>query len=173
MRSQSAAGLAAALLVALAAPVAAQQKSDDDAFKLMKTEKIGTLRIGAPEAEVKRAITAQPKRTREIFQAADARYVQRWTYAPQGLELRMGSDKKGAPKDVDAIDCRARCTLKSARGVGIGSTLADVQKAYAAEFNKDESKLPELFVAGTIYGGLLFKFKAGKVSAMFLGAAAE
>ncbi len=173
MRSGFAAGLAGFCLLAFAGTAPAQQKSDEEMFKLMKSETIGELRIGAPEAEIKRALAEQPKRTREIFQAADGRYVQRWTYAKQGLELRMGADKKGAPKAIDAIDCRAPCALKSSRGIGIGSTLADAQQAYAAEFNKEESKLPELLVAGTIYGGLLLKFKAGKVSAMFLGAAAE
>jgi hypothetical protein len=171
MRLSLAAGLAGLVLIASAA--GAQQKSEDEMFKLMKSEAIGPLRIGSTEAEVRRALAAPTRRTREVFQAADARYVQRWTYAKQGLELRMGSDKKGTAKAIDAIDCSARCSLKSARGIGIGSTLDDAQKAYAAEFNKDESKLPELFVAGTIYGGLLLKFKAGKVSVMYLGAAAE
>lgn len=172
MRFRTAA-LAGLCALALLAPAAAQQKSDEEVFKLMKSEKIGALRIGAPEAEVKRAVAAQPKRTREVFQAADARYVQRWTFARQGLTLRMGSDKKGAAKEIDAIECAARCALRTARGIGIGSALADVQKAYAAEFNKEESKLPGVFVAGTIYGGLILNLKGGKVSAMFLGAAAE
>jgi hypothetical protein len=173
MRLGIAAGLAGLCALALSVSASAEQKSDEETFKLMKTETIGALRIGAPEAEVKRAIGAPPARTGEIFQAADARFVQRWSYARQGLTLRMGSDKKGAPKEIDAIDCAARCTLKTTRGIGIGSTLADVQKAYSADFNKEESKLPELFVAGTIYGGLLLKFKGGKVGDMFLGAAAE
>ncbi len=173
MRLGIAAGFAGLCLLAFAWSSFAQQKSDEEMFKLMKTETIGDLRIGTAEADIKRAIAEQPKRTREVFQAADGRYVQRWTFAQQGLELRMGADKKGAPKTIDAIDCKARCALKSSRGIGVGSTLDDVQKAYAAEFNKEESKLPELFVAGTIYGGLLLKFRAGKVSAMFLGAAAE
>lgn len=171
MRLPLAASLAALALLASAA--LAQQKSEDEMFKLIKIEAIGALRIGSTEAEVKRALAAPTRRTREVFQPGDARYIQRWTYAKQGLDLRMGSDRKGAAKAIDAIDCSARCTLKSARGIGVGSTLEEVQKAYAAEFNKDESKLPELFVAGTIYGGLLLKVKAGKVSSMFLGAAAE
>src|SRR5262249_33898607 len=172
MRISLAAGLAGLCLLA-AGSAAAQQKSDEELFKLMRSEKIGELRIGMPEAELKRTVTAQPKRAREVFQAADARYVQRWAYALQGLALRMGSEKKGAAKEIDSIECSARCSLKTTRGIGIGSALADVQKAYGAEFNKEESKLPDLFVAGTIYGGLLLKFKAGKVSEIFLGAAAE
>jgi len=166
-------GLAVVAAIALALPALAQQKSEDELFKLMKSEKIGDLKLEMTEAQVKQLLPAQPARAREQLWGADGQYHQKWTYAPQGLRLSMVSEKKGAAKTLESIECSARCTLKSTRGVGIGSALADVQKAYAAEFNKEESKLPGIFVAGTIYGGLIFNFKAGKVSVMYLGAAAE
>ncbi|HEY7608897.1 MAG TPA: hypothetical protein VIF14_06670 [Alphaproteobacteria bacterium] len=172
MRLSLAAGVVAGI-AALASGAGAQQKSEDEMFKLMKSERIGALRLDMTEAQVKQILTARPVISREQLWGADGQYHLKWTYGAQGVRLGLVSEKKGGPKIVESIDCTARCTLTSARGIGIGSTLADVQKAYAAEFNKDESKLPQLFVAGTIYGGLLLKFKAGKVSSMFLGAAAE
>jgi hypothetical protein len=173
MRLHFAAGLAAIAFFAFAAPAAAQQKTDEELFKLVKTERIGALHIGMTEAQVKQLLSAKPARGADRHWAADGQYHQKWTYAREGLTLTMVSEKKGGAKMVETIDCGARCTLKSTRGIGIGSTLADVQKAYAAEFNKDESKLPGVFVAGTVYGGLIFNFKGGKASQMFLGAAAE
>lgn len=166
MRHLPAAALAAALLAA--GPAAA----DKHHFEFMNKERIGALRIGMSEAEVRRALPGQPRRTREQFQAADGRYVLRWKYPEHGIELVMGAEKKGAAKQIDTIRCQGSCTLRTARGVGIGSALADVEKAYAAEFNKEDSG-KDVFVAGSIYGGLIFNFKAGKVSAMLLGAAAE
>jgi hypothetical protein len=142
-------------------------------FKLMKTEKIGALRLEMKEAQIKQVLPKAPARSAEKLWGADGQYHSKWTYAAQGLTLGMVAEKKGGAKSLESIGCSARCTLKSARGIGIGSTLADVQKVYAAEFNKEESTLPGHFVAGTIYGGLIFNFKAGKVSAMYLGAAAE
>jgi hypothetical protein len=173
MRFRIAAGLAGLCLLAFAASAPAQQKTDEEMFKLMKSEKIGELRLGMTEMQVKQILPGQPARGPDQHWGADGQYHQKWSYAREGLRLTMVSEKKGGPKTLEMIDCMARCTLKSSRGVGIGSTLADVQKAYAAEFNKEESKLPGTFVAGTIYGGLIFSFKAGKARQMFLGAAAE
>ena len=46
-------------------------------------------------------------------------------------------------------------------------------KAYAAEINREESDLPETVVVGSIYGGVVFTMKNGKVVSIFIGAAAE
>ena len=161
--------LAALAVAVFAASPAVAQK---DNFEFLKKETIGELRMGTTQAEVARLLPGQPQRNRERLEEADGKYRQKWTYARQGIVLSMSSDKKGAPKIVDGITCDARCTLKTSRGIGIGSSLADVQKAYAVEFNKEESKLPGSYVAGSIYGGLILNFKGGKVSAFFLGAAA-
>ena len=173
MRFRIASAFAGLCLLAFAVSAPAQQKSEEELFKLMKTEKIGELRIGLTEAQVKQVLPAKPARGPDRHWAADGQYHQKWTYAREGVKLTMVSEKKGGPKTVEMIDCYARCTLKTSRGIGIGSTLADAQKAYAAEFNKEESKLPGVFVAGTIYGGLILNFKAGKATTVFLGAAAE
>ena len=174
MHAFARAALAGLAALALAAPAAAEaKKSDEELFKLMKIERIGELRLTMKEAEIKQHLPKAPARSAEKLWGADGQYHSKWTYSAQGLALGMVAEKKGGAKSLESIDCSARCTLKTTRGIGIGSTLADVQKAYAAEFNKEDSELPSVFVAGTIYGGLILKFKAGKVSAMFLGAAAE
>jgi len=166
-------GLAGLAAIAFALPTLAQKKGEDEMFKLMKIETIGALKLEIPEAQVKQVVPGQPARAAETHWGADGQYHQTWTYAQRGLKLSLVSEKKGGAKTLESVQCGARCTLKTARGIGIGSPLADVQTAYAAEFNKEESELPGTFVAGTIYGGLIFNFKAGKVSVMFLGAAAE
>lgn len=166
MRLPVLAALGAAIL---AAPPAAADKHH---FEFMNKERVGELRIGTTQAEIARLLPGQPQRGRERYESADGMYRQKWIYARHGIELSVASEKKGAPKSADGIACKARCALKTARRIGIGSPLADVQKAYAAEYNKDESK-PDIYVAGSIYGGLIFNFQGGKVSAFFLGAAAE
>ena len=171
MRFRIAAVLAA---LVLAAPAAAEtKKSDEEMFKLMKTEKVGELKLEMTEAQVKQTMKGNATRSAEKLWGADNRYHSQWTYGAQGLTLGMVADKRGGAKTLESILCGARCTLKTTRGIGIGSTLAEVQKAYGAEFNKEESQLPGSFVAGTIYGGLMLDFKGGKVSKMYLGAAAE
>ena len=80
-----------------------------------------------------------------------------------------------AKKDetVSMIRATAGCTLATARGVKIGSTEAAVNKAYGKERDKESSKAGQSFVAGSLYEGVVFTFKDGKVSGIFIGAAAE
>lgn len=162
---------AAAMLAAPALGLSSPALADDD-FKLMKAETIGALKVGMAEADLRKIIPAQPQRGRDAYRGADGLYQQKWTYPKQGLSLWMVSEKARQPKSIDSITCTAGCTLRTARGIGIGSAEADVQKAYAAEFNKEESKAG-VFVAGSIYGGLIVNTKGGKVTSLFLGAAAE
>jgi hypothetical protein len=46
-------------------------------------------------------------------------------------------------------------------------------KAYIREYQKEESETGKTFVAGSIYGGVIFGFKKGKVTQIFIGSAAE
>lgn len=171
MRLEAFATLALFALAAAAGPAAAETVEEAGA-RLMREERIGDLQLGMPEAGIAKVIRAKPQRSREIYEAADGMFRQRWTYGRQGLKLTLATEKKGTPRKLDAILCTAGCGLRTSRGIGIGSAEADVNRAYAKEFNKEESKAG-VFVAGSIYGGLIVNFKAGKVSALFLGAAAE
>ena len=67
----------------------------------------------------------------------------------------------------------APSTLKTLRGIGIGSAEKDVTSAYGELRDDEMSVAGESFVAGSVYGGVIFDFRDGKVSRIFLGAAAE
>ena len=55
----------------------------------------------------------------------------------------------------------------------VGSTEAEVIKAYRRHYNKEDSTAGSLVVAGPIYGGVTFEITKGKVSQIFIGASAE
>jgi hypothetical protein len=48
-----------------------------------------------------------------------------------------------------------------------------VTNAYSQHINKEDSAPDTCIVVGSIYGGLIFTFKEGKVNTVFIGAAAE
>lgn len=144
-----------------------------DEFTLLREEQIGTLRIDLPEREVKKTIKCRLKRGPEELWGVDGAYHQAWEYAGCGVMLGMVSDKKGAPKLVYSITMDSPGKLSTKRGIRIGSTEQEVMEAYRPYWNKEDSKAFNIFVAGSIYGGLMFEFKNGKVSRIFLGAAAE
>ncbi|MBL0173835.1 MAG: hypothetical protein IPP94_00950 [Ignavibacteria bacterium] len=143
-----------------------------DEFALLREERIGVLRIGSSERETRKAMHCTLKRGPEELWGADGAYHQEWKYAACGITLGMVSRKKGAPKSIESITVSSPSMLRTKRGIRIGSTEQEVMKAYKPFWNKEEST-PGSFVAGSIYGGLLFSFENGKVSRIFLGAAAE
>jgi len=136
-------------------------------------EPIGKLRLGLSEVEVKKAIACARKRGPERLWGADGAYHQKWVYADCGITLGMVSEKKGAPKEVESITVVSPSDLATKSGIRIGSTEHEVRKAYASHWNKEDSTPSKTFVAGSVYGGLMFDFETGKVSRIFLGAAAE
>ena len=67
----------------------------------------------------------------------------------------------------------APCTLATKAGIKIGSAAAAVAKAYAHHLDKENPPTAGHLVVGTIYGGIIFDFDKGKVTSIFIGAAAE
>jgi hypothetical protein len=148
--------------------------ANNDGFSLLKQERIGNLRIGLPEEAVYRIVTSKcaMKAGLEKLWGADGAYHQEWDYPNCGITLSMVSNQKGGSKSIESITLVGPSRLSTKRGVRIGSTEKVVKKAYKAEWNR-ETNNSESFVAGSIYGGLIFQFQNGKVSKIFLGAAAE
>ena len=143
--------------------------SADESFD----EPIGKLRLGLSEREVKKAIPCARKRGPEQLWGADGAYHQEWVYADCGFTLGMVSEKKGAPKAIESITVVSPSDLSTKSGIRIGSTEQEVMKVYASHWNKEDSTPSKSFVVGSLYGGLMFDFETGKVSRIFLGAAAE
>jgi hypothetical protein len=144
-----------------------------DDFSILKEERIGDLRIGLSEKEIGETINCALKRGAEEFWGADGAYHQEWKYADCGITLDMISEKKGGPKSIESITIVKPARLSTKRGIRIGSTEQAVMKAYKPHWNREDSEHFGRFVAGSIYGGLIFQFKNGRVSGIFLGAAAE
>ena len=72
-----------------------------------------------------------------------------------------------------AIKLTAPSALRTKKGIGIGSTFAEVEAAY--EGTRDQSVIPsqKQIVVGSLYNGLVFRFEAGRVVEIFIGPAAE
>lgn len=139
---------------------------------LSMTERMGPLRLDLPEAEVKKAVTCPLTLGKEQKWEADGSWHQDWHFAC-GIDLGMRSERKGGKKTVESIKISGHSDLKTSRGIGLGASEQDVQKAYGKEWSKEESQMPDLFVAGSLYGGVMFTFKGRHVSEIFVGAAAE
>lgn len=154
-------------LLVVAFPVAA------DEFALLNAEKIGDFKLGLSETELKNKINCPLTMGKEEMWGADGLYHQTWDYPACGLSFGMSSGQAGGSKTVDSITMTAPSTLKTKRGIHIGSTEQAVMKAYGREKDAHASKAHEIFVAGSVYGGVFFDFKHNKVTSIFIGAGAE
>ncbi|MBF0551352.1 MAG: hypothetical protein HQK60_12550 [Deltaproteobacteria bacterium] len=139
-----------------------------------REERIGGLRLGLAEKDVNKIIPGRPKKGKEVFEAATGEYVQTWKYAECGIVLKMSSDHRGGAKEIASILITSRCKLVTGKGIHIGSTEKEVIRAYGRYGDQDGNTVKgQRFVAGSIYDGLVFDFKGGRVISIFLGAGAE
>jgi hypothetical protein len=141
--------------------------------KWLENEALGKISLGRKAADLTALIGTPESRGKETEWDAIGEWVQEWRFKSHGLVLNMSSKSKGGEKSVLTITATAPCKLTTARGIHIGSTIADVTKAYGNVQDKEESISGKTFVAGSIYGGIIFTFTDGKASQMFIGATAE
>jgi hypothetical protein len=160
---------AAIWIAALAACVHALPAEDN----LLEGESLGKITL-QQKADQLTALIGKPEgKGRDVEWGATGEWVQEWRYPKQGLQLNMASETKGGAKGVLSITATAPCKLATKRGIKIGSSMADVNKAYQDVYDKEQSVPGKSFVAGSVYGGVIFTIKDGKVVGIFVGAAAE
>ncbi|MBF0552437.1 MAG: hypothetical protein HQK60_18140 [Deltaproteobacteria bacterium] len=137
-------------------------------------ERIGGLRLGLPEKDVNRNIPCRLKKGKEVYEAATGEYVQTWKYAECGVVLKMSSDRRRGAKVIASILVSSRSKLVTGTGIHIGSTEGEVIRVYGRYGDQDGNTVKgRRFVAGSIYDGMVFDFKGGRVIGIFLGAGAE
>jgi hypothetical protein len=143
----------------------------EKAGKSITSEPLGDLALGKKAAEVEKVLGKPESKGKKTFQEATGTHVQEWNYPAKGLTITMEFAKKN--ETVSMIRAKGSCALATARGIKIGSPEAAVSKAYGKERDKESSEAGKSFVAGSVYDGVIFTIKDGKVSEIFIGAAAE
>ena len=141
--------------------------------KSLEKEALGKIKLGRKAAEVAALIGKPDSKGKDTEWDAIGEWVQEWRFKSQGLTLNMSSKSQGGAKTVLMITAGAPSKLATARGIHIGSTIAEVTKAYGKVQDREQSVSGKTFVAGSVYGGVIFTFTGGKVSQIFIGAAAE
>lgn len=144
-----------------------------DGLRLLKTEQIGPLKLGASAKQVLQLIHSKPQRGPVEKWDADNEYHQEWIFKKLGITLSMSSSQKGTAQTIESIRISPPCAFSTKRGIHIGSTESEVLRAYGTELNKEESLRGSRQIVGDDYGGLDFSIENGKVADIFLGASAE
>ncbi len=149
-----------------------EEKSLDDlGFELMYSETLNDLKLGLTKIQVGK-ILGEPEEVslNEVWEA-DGEYHQTYFYKKLGIELDMVGDNDESKK-VNMITINRPCDFKTSRKIRIGSKISELRNEYGQYYNKDFSD-KETFVAGSIYGGVIFTLKNNIVESIFIGAGAE
>jgi hypothetical protein len=156
-----------------------QQVADTAAKPPVPTGKIdietfGDIKIGQPAAETLKTLGEPGSKSKAEEWAADGLLHEYWKWKDKGLELNMSSEKNNVSGTLAIfnINAEAPCTFKTRAGIGIGSTLDEIKAAYQRDISEADSNNEQVLV-GSVYGGIIFTLTKGKVSHIFLGAAAE
>ena len=151
-------------------PVATNEKSIEFNYA---TETLGSwLKIGVDEKTVKAKVGEDYKVSVLGESQVSGFYEEEWLFAKQGLKLLMESENPESQKTIAQFTVTAPSKLKTLKGIGIGSTKAEILSAYHGQINPEEAT-DDTIIVGSIYEGLFFTMKKDIVEEIFIGAIAE
>jgi hypothetical protein len=140
---------------------------------LQASEALFILNNSSTDIDVVNLLGEPENKTEPIVWGADGLEHQTWYYSSKGIELGFIKDEENN-KVIFSINLQSPCTLKTSKGIGIGSRKDEVLKAYKNEINPEENGTDaSVIVVGSIYGGLVFVLDNDLVTSIFIGAAAE
>lgn len=161
-----------------AAPGLVTTESDETATagsgegpSVIAAETIGGLSIGAKASAAERLLGPPKTRTKPKLWGADGLYHSDWRYPAAGVLVGTSAPERSGPWEVFSVALKSPAKLKSARGIGIGSTRQELMATYRRDAHQDPSGS---VLVGNEYDGLMFQFdRHDRVAEIFLGALAE
>jgi hypothetical protein len=149
------------------------EASSSNADDLMQLERLGEFKIGSSAARIMENLGSPKTKSKTVFSEADGLYRQSWYYPKPGIVFQMATENETDKPKVASIKLTRPSKLETDRGITIGDSYDKVVRAYGAYQDQENSVPFKRLVAGSIYGGLIFSFRNGRVVEIFLGAAAE
>lgn len=142
------------------------------ALALLKDEAIGGIRMEMTDKEVIAVLGQPSKKGKAIEEGATGETVAQWEWKKAGINV-LFTDANKTPK-VRGIGLSDPSALKTKKGVGIGSSRAELDTAYGAGHMKaGDDGADASYTVGNHYYGLVFSFEGGKVKSAYWGTLAE
>lgn len=142
------------------------------ALALLKDEAIGGIRMDMTDKEVVAVLGPPSKKGKPIEEGATGETVAQWEWKKAGINV-LFSDAAKSPK-VRGIGLTDPSTLKTKKGVGIGSSRAALDTAYGAgRMKSGDDGADASYTVGNHYYGLVFSFEGDNVKSAYWGVLAE
>lgn len=137
--------------------------------EVVARETVGKIRLGQTAAALEGIIGRPERKEKDQIRPTTDQWEQIWQYPARGLNIGMASDKAGGPKTVSWIQAGKPCQMATSHGIKIGSTIAEVRKAYGKDEMKGLNPEGKGFVVGELEACLSFQLEGGKVSGIYIG----
>ena len=135
-------------------------------------ETIVGLEQGTEDGIVVRQLGAPKSKSVANFSEASGTYLAEWGFG-DGVSAMMEGANRDEKFEVKLLVVLPPSKLKTAKGIGIGSTRKEVDAAYGDAIDKTAST-SEFVLVGEQFGGLKFRFdRDAKVTSMALGSDGE
>lgn len=135
-------------------------------FTLYNSESLGPLHAGMSDKEIVAALGKPKKKAKPQEEGATGAWVSTWTWSDASAV--MTGDNKTGPTQARNVEVHGASKLATKKGIRIGSTRAEVEKAYPR--SADDKAQPNSYLAGSMYGGLRFALENNRVAAIEIGA---
>ncbi|MCB9551920.1 MAG: hypothetical protein H6705_08560 [Myxococcales bacterium] len=132
---------------------------------------LGPLRAGLSREALIAAFGEPATRSAPEEEGASGEWLTIWTWPAAGVSVTLSAPTEDGVPTARDFTVEAPFAGKTDRGIGIGAEIAAVRAAYADTLDPRAS--PESLIAGSVYGGVFFTVRAGRVTGIFVGAGAE
>ena len=132
------------------------------------TEKVGGVALKASEAAALKVFGEPTERGMVMKDGATHLWTSLWKF-DHGVSAFFEAETKKGPFRVHLIHLEAPSTLKTAAGIGIGSTLDDVKKAYGKYLTHPKRQPERFWLIGTVEAGMQLMILDGKVASLVYG----
>jgi len=136
-------------------------------------EQVGGLALGMSMDAVFALLGRPDSATEPVEEAATGDIVTTYMWGAAGVQVDSAQTPADPKQTALRVNVQAPFAGKTLRQIGIGNTEAEARAAYADAIDLDHTRPGEGLVAGSIFGGVIFSFEGGRVTSIFIGAAAE
>lgn len=141
------------------------------AVALLQEESIGGLKPGIDAKAAEKILGKASKKGKAAVEEATGETVATWEWKKAGVRIVFSDAKKKPVASLIALGAGAK--LKTKAGVGIGSTLEELDAAYASVRRPPDGDAEASYLVGTMYAGMSFELVDRAVTAVYWGTLAE
>ena len=135
---------------------------------LLKDEAIGGVAMQMTDKQVIAVLGKPSKKSAPLTEEATGDITAEWTWRAAGITV-LFSNANAQPK-VRSITLAVPSALKTKKGVGIGSSRADLDAAYGAgKMQTTDEEAATTYTVGNHYYGMIFNLEGGKVASVYWG----